>query len=65
MDDEMKNAPEIIVPAEFADKGAFMLTCDPKTLDIYTRILDRDPEVDFTPSAGPRQAGRRTFRRRA
>jgi len=38
MPDELKNAPEIVVPAEFVDKGAFQLQCPPEVNDIYTRI---------------------------
>lgn len=38
MDESMKSAPEIIVPPELVDAGGFMLTCEPKVLDLYTRI---------------------------
>jgi spermidine/putrescine transport system substrate-binding protein len=38
MDPEMQTAPEIVTPAEFADKGKFMLTCAPEVQAIYTKI---------------------------
>jgi spermidine/putrescine transport system substrate-binding protein len=38
MPDELKNAPEIVVPAEFVDKGSFQLSCPPEVNDIYTAI---------------------------
>ncbi|HNB25567.1 MAG TPA: extracellular solute-binding protein, partial [Alphaproteobacteria bacterium] len=38
MPDELKNAPEIVIPAEFVDKGAFQLQCSPEVNDIYTKI---------------------------
>ena len=38
MPDELKNAPEIVIPAEFEDKGAFQLNCPPEVQDIYTAI---------------------------
>jgi len=38
MPEDMKTAPEIVVPAEFADKGVFTLTCPPEVQEIYTRI---------------------------
>ncbi len=38
MDPEMTSAPEIVAPAEFADKGAFMLTCAPEVQALYTKI---------------------------
>jgi spermidine/putrescine transport system substrate-binding protein len=38
MDAEMQTAPEIVTPAEFADKGRFMLTCAPEVQAIYTKI---------------------------
>ena len=34
----MKTAPEIVVPAEFVDKGVFSLTCPPEVQELYTRI---------------------------
>jgi spermidine/putrescine transport system substrate-binding protein len=36
--EEMKTAPEIVIPAEFADAGGVMKTCSPEALDLYTRI---------------------------
>jgi spermidine/putrescine transport system substrate-binding protein len=36
--DELKNAPEIIIPAAFVDKGAVRLNCPPEVQDIYTAI---------------------------
>ena len=38
MDPEMRDAPEIVTPPELVDAGGFMLTCEPATLDLYTRI---------------------------
>jgi spermidine/putrescine transport system substrate-binding protein len=38
MDPEMATAPEIVTPAEFVDAGAFMLSCDPEVLDLYSKI---------------------------
>jgi spermidine/putrescine transport system substrate-binding protein len=38
MDAEMQTAPEIVAPAEFADKGQFMLTCPPDVQALYTKI---------------------------
>jgi spermidine/putrescine transport system substrate-binding protein len=38
MPEDMKTAPEVVIPAEFADKGQFALTCPPEVNDIYTRI---------------------------
>ena len=38
MPDDMKDAPEVNTPAEFADKGHFIPTCDPEVQKIYTRI---------------------------
>ncbi|MDX8434239.1 extracellular solute-binding protein [Mesorhizobium abyssinicae] len=38
MPDEMKGAPEVEVPAEFAAKGKFMPTCPPDVQALYTRI---------------------------
>ena len=38
MPPEMQTAPEIVPPAELADKGAFMLACEPKVHEIYTKI---------------------------
>ncbi len=38
MPEEMKTAPEIVVPAEFVDKGKFSLACPPEVNEIYTKI---------------------------
>jgi spermidine/putrescine transport system substrate-binding protein len=38
MPEDMRTAPEINIPAEFADKGTFQLTCPPEVNDIYTKI---------------------------
>ncbi len=38
MPDELKNAPEIVVPKEFESAGEFALTCPPEANDLYTRI---------------------------
>ncbi len=38
MPEDMKTAPEVIIPAEFADKGHFIPTCPPETQALYTRI---------------------------
>ena len=38
MPEDMKTAPEIVVPAEFADKGVMQITCPPEANDLYTKI---------------------------
>ncbi len=38
MPEDMKDAPEIIVPAEYADKGIFNQTCPADVQALYTRI---------------------------
>lgn len=38
MPEDMKTAPEIVIPAELVDKGVFTPTCDPETQKLYTRI---------------------------
>ena len=38
MPDDMKTAPEVIIPAEFADKGIFLPTCTGKAQDYVTAI---------------------------
>ena len=38
MPDDMKTAPEVNIPAEFADKGTFVPTCPPDVTALYTRI---------------------------
>lgn len=35
---EMKDAPEVQVPEEFADAGRFSITCPPEVNDLYTAI---------------------------
>ena len=38
MPDDMKDAPEVVVPAEFKDKGKFIPTCSAKAQEYYTAI---------------------------
>lgn len=38
MPEDMKNAPEIVVPAEFVDKGKFTPACSPEINEMYTKI---------------------------
>lgn len=38
MPEDMKTAPEIVVPEEFRDKGRFLPTCSPKAQEYYTAI---------------------------
>ncbi len=38
MPDDMKTAPEVVVPAEFQDKGHFFSACSPKAQDFITAI---------------------------
>ena len=38
MPEDMRTAPEIVIPAEFIDKGEFSLACSPEINDLYTRI---------------------------
>ena len=38
MPEDMKTAPEIIVPAEFVSAGHFLPTCSPKAQEYYTAI---------------------------
>ena len=38
MPEEMKDAPEIQVPDQFADAGTFLPTCPPETTALYTQI---------------------------
>lgn len=38
MSEELKTAPELVVPEEFKDTGAFLETCSPEVNDLYTRI---------------------------
>jgi spermidine/putrescine transport system substrate-binding protein len=35
---DMKDAPEIVIPAELADKGVFMGNCSPKSVEYITAI---------------------------
>ncbi|MBC7740015.1 MAG: extracellular solute-binding protein [Candidatus Saccharibacteria bacterium] len=38
MPDDMKTAPEVMIPAEFKDKGHFIPTCSPKAQEYMTAI---------------------------
>ena len=38
MPDDMKTAPEVNIPAEFASKGKFIPTCAPEVTQLYTAI---------------------------
>lgn len=38
MPEDMKTAPEIVIPAELADSGGFMLSCPPEARELYTAI---------------------------
>jgi spermidine/putrescine transport system substrate-binding protein len=38
MPEDMKTAPEVNIPAEFVDRGKFMLNCAPDVQALYTRI---------------------------
>ena len=38
MDDEMKTAPEIVIPEELAGAGIFLPTCPASATDLYSRI---------------------------
>ncbi len=38
MPEDMKSAPEIVIPEELVEKGVFTPTCDPETQKLYTRI---------------------------
>ena len=38
MPDDMKTAPEVNIPADFAGKGKFSLTCPPEVNELYTAI---------------------------
>ena len=38
MPDDMKNAPEIIIPAKLAGAGKFLPACSPKATEMYTAI---------------------------
>jgi spermidine/putrescine transport system substrate-binding protein len=38
MPEDMKTAPEVNIPAEFASKGKFVGTCPPEVNELYTAI---------------------------
>ena len=38
MPEDMKTAPEVNIPAEFASAGKFNLACPPDVQEIYTKI---------------------------
>ena len=38
MPDDMKDAPEIIIPDEFVSAGTFLQTCSPEATELYTAI---------------------------
>jgi spermidine/putrescine transport system substrate-binding protein len=38
MPEDMKTAPELVVPAEFEKAGEFLKSCSPETVDLYSRI---------------------------
>jgi spermidine/putrescine transport system substrate-binding protein len=38
MPEDMKGAPELVIPAELADKGVFLATCGAKAQEYYTAI---------------------------
>lgn len=38
MPEDMKTAPELVVPAEFEKAGEFLETCSPETASLYSRI---------------------------
>ncbi len=38
MPEDMKTAPEIVIPAELKDKGQFILACPPDVAELYTAI---------------------------
>jgi spermidine/putrescine transport system substrate-binding protein len=38
MPEDMKTAPEIVIPAEFVDKGHFIPTCSPEAQALYSKI---------------------------
>ena len=38
MPDNMKGAPELVVPAEFEKAGEFLQSCEPEVTQLYTRI---------------------------
>ena len=36
--EEMKTAPELVVPEEFKDAGEFLASCEPDVVDFYSKI---------------------------
>lgn len=38
MPDDMKDAPEVVIPEEFKAAGQFLPTCSPKTTEYITAI---------------------------
>jgi spermidine/putrescine transport system substrate-binding protein len=38
MPEEMKTAPELVIPAEYEKAGEFLATCEPEVVDFYSRI---------------------------
>jgi spermidine/putrescine transport system substrate-binding protein len=38
MSEELRTAPELTIPAEFADAGQFLESCSPDVHELYTRI---------------------------
>lgn len=38
MPDDMKTAPELVVPAEYEEAGEFLASCSPEVVDLYSRI---------------------------
>jgi spermidine/putrescine transport system substrate-binding protein len=38
MPEDMKTAPEVVVPAEHAAAGRFSVTCPPEVTELYTAI---------------------------
>ena len=38
MPDDMKDAPEVNVPAEHVDAGKFSITCPPEVTELHTAI---------------------------
>jgi spermidine/putrescine transport system substrate-binding protein len=38
MPEEMKDAPEIVIPEEYAEAGTFLPTCPPAAQELYAAI---------------------------